>query len=130
MPTVNNVKTCIASIRVDVRSLAKIASYLAQKGIFLGTKGKLASEGVRIIADNLGTSCDTFREAILTLTELGYENPRGLGTRSESLIAKALKTEASKETLQDKIDEEVARQVKEFDTITILPSKEAEKEYA
>ena len=124
-----NAKTFVATVRVDIRALAKIARFLAQKKIFLGTKGKLASEGLRIISDNLSIECSTFREAILTLTELGYENPRGLGTRCEKQISKALETEASKETMQEKIDEEVAKQVKEFNTKITLPSKGAKKEY-
>lgn len=116
MPMISDTKTYVATVRVDMRSLAKIARYLAQKGVFLGTKGKLASEGIRIIADNLNTQCDTLREAIIILTELGYDNPRGIDTRCEKKIANALKTEVLEETFQGKIAEEVARQVKEFDT--------------
>lgn len=122
-----NNKTYVATVRVDIRTLAKIARFLAQKGVFLGTKGRLASEGLRIISDNLSIECETFREAVLTLTELGYENPKGLGTRCEKQIARALEAEASKETLQNSIVTEVSRQVKEFDTITVMPSKEAKE---
>lgn len=124
-----NTKTYVATVRVDIRTLAKIARFLAQRKVFLGTKGKLASEGLKIISENLGTECETFREAILTLTELGYENPRGLGTRCEKQIGLALEKEASKETLQNKIDEEVLKQVEEFNTRITLPSKEAKEEY-
>jgi hypothetical protein len=125
----NNTRTYVATVRVDIRSLAKIARFLAKKGMFLGTKGKLASEGIRIIADNLGTSCETFKEAVLILTELGYENPRGLETRCEKQITIALETEASKETLQEDLNAKALELVKEFNTKITLPSKEAKEEY-
>lgn len=124
-----NAKTYVASVRVDIRSLAKIARFLAKKGMFVETKGKLASEGIRIIADNLGTSCETFREAILILTELGYENPRGLGTRCEKQLTLALKTEANIKNLQEDLNVKAMELVKEFDTKISLPSQEAKKEY-
>lgn len=112
----DNPKTYIASIRIDVRNLAKIAIFLDRKGQRLETKGKLASEGLRILAEQLDSfcSCETFTEAILTLTELGYENPKGLGTRYEKQIALALKKEISEENLQKKIDAEVSKQVKDW----------------
>lgn len=125
-----NKTTYVASVRIDIRHLAKIASYLNQKGVRLSSKGKAASEGLKILADNLNIPCKTFEEAILILTNLEYENPRGIGTRSEKALKDALNIELNAKENQSDIDKTVQEQVRMFnkkDLEVHMPSTEAQK---
>ncbi len=125
-----NKTTFVVSVRIDIRHLAKIASYLNQKGVKLSSKGKAASEGLKVLAENLNIPCETFEDALLILTDLEYENPRGIGTRSEKALKDALNTELKMKENQPDINEAVQEQVRIFNEKNIevsAPSAEAQK---
>ena len=111
MKTENQKCTFIASIRVDLRDIAAIAQFLDDKGIFVETRAKIASEAIRIIARGCSEKfhVKSHIEALNILNNLEYDSSNIKGTRYYSSLVK----EISEERSQENIDEVVKTLVKE-----------------
>lgn len=69
-------KSFIATVRVDIRHLASIAVFLKSKGVFVHTKGRIASEAIKLLASHTFTDfpIERYEDAAIVLEKLGYGN--------------------------------------------------------
>ena len=119
--------TFVANVRCDIRHIAKIAKFLMRHGVFVGTKSKIASEAVRIIAREISNELDvkSYIDAEITLRKLGYGDSLNEGTRYFKNLNEMVSEEKSLAT----IDTEVRRQVKEREE-SEAEEQEADRKYA
>ena len=111
MKTENQKCTFIASVRVDLRDIAAIAQFLDDKGIFVETRAKIASEAIRIIARGCSEKfhVKSHIEALNILNELDYDSSNIKGTQYYSSLVREINEEKGREN----IDEVVKTLVKE-----------------
>ena len=98
--------TFIASVRCDIRDIEVIARFLAGQKISLGTRSKVASRGIRILANIIRGDQPkrSYSEALQSLVSMGYES------RKEDRYAQAL----AKEILAEQSESGLLRQIKKF----------------
>lgn len=113
--------TFIATIRIDIRDLAKLARFLNNRGIYVDTRSKIASEALRIMARGTpdGQDITTLEKAIYELEMLGYSETLKQDSRYHNALFDELEIEkTSKTKQQDQLKvakeyiEEKARQLK------------------
>ena len=108
----NTLCTFVASVRMDLRNIATIAQFLASKEIFVGTRAKIASEAIRIIAHGVSDNFHVSKhiDAVRILDKLGYDASAVEGTRYYRTLMNEIKTEES----QLSIEEEAMKLTKKF----------------
>lgn len=99
-------QTLVASIRCDVRDVEIIASYLVKRDVILGTKSKIASRAIRILADILigdGEKKST-QDALASLVEMGYGRKKN----------KLAKDPMAKRIFEDQCLADALKQIREY----------------
>jgi len=97
-------KTFIATIRIDIRHLASVAMFLNSKGIHMETKGKLASEAIRLMGGFLSTDFPVhkYEDAVKILYELRYGDVLEKGTSYyRALLGQTIREEDANRNLTE-----------------------------
>lgn len=118
-------KSFIATVRVDIRHLASIAAFLKSKGVFVHTKGRVASEAIKLLASHTFTDfpVSRYEDAVIVLEKLGYGNV--MSERGTSYY-KALLGQVK---LEIKTEENIAENTKDWlPTVTELTKEFRQKE--
>ena len=109
-------KTFIANIRCDYRYIAKIAKYVASKGIFVETKSKIASEAIRMLAYSIPDefNSEEYGEAVIALRTLGYRDELRDNSGYYRELNNRINLETDQRISETSIEETTAKLVREY----------------
>jgi hypothetical protein len=109
-------KTFTANVRCDFRYIDKIAKYLASKGVFMGTKSRVASEAIRILAHGIPEVFNTigYGDALRSLRRLGYNDEPTDKTGYYRELNRVIEIEGGQRAVNLERDREAMRLTKEF----------------
>lgn len=110
-----NIASFVTTVRCDIRDIAVIGKYMTAHGSVLESRGIIASQGIKILANVLrgDQPKNSILNALEDLTNIGCG--AGKHDRAEKGLAKQL--------LESQREDETSRQIKEFNL------KQTEKQY-
>ena len=106
--------TFIANIRISIKDIANIAQFLDANKIFVETKSKVASEGIKILSARLPDKYKVkdHSDALNVLENLGYNKVQQDSSKYQASLMNAIKIEKSAKSI-DKIIQEKIKEMKE-----------------
>jgi len=82
--------TFVASIRCDIRDIEVIARYMSDQGVLMGTRSKVASRAMKVLADILrgDRPKGSVKEALSSLADMGYGETKN--DKAKDILAKRI----------------------------------------
>ena len=107
--------TFICNIRVKLTDIASIAQFLSANEIFVETKSRIASEGIKILLSRMPEEFKVLdhSDALEVLENLGYNKVPQNDAKYRTSLIKAINIEKSAKSMNEIIQEKMRSMEKE-----------------